>query len=169
MYGVYHVLDELAESVRLLSHDVANKLAKHKQGYLAVSLPIILAMLKGQNKTLEEVLEENVKAEKPRGKEEKLEKEFGAKLTAQGIPVQYQVRCEHGRADIVTPDAIYEIKASLSRSTLHKAIAQVLLYRDCINPSAKAVVVGYPHRKEKVDVAMANRLNVEVIVCEESV
>lgn len=117
------------------------------------------------NKTMEEAYK---RKETPLKKEKRLERDFGEKLTAQGISVQYQVRCEYGIADIVTPEAIYEIKASLTRSNLHKAASQVLLYRNCINPSAKAVVVGYPYKKHPIDFEMVKALGVEVIVCEDT-
>lgn len=107
--------------------------------------------------------------EKTTNKEKRLELEFGKSLSGQGISVQYQVKCECGIADIVTPDAIYEVKASLSRGNIFRAASQVLLYRNCINPSAKAVIVGYPHDKEPVNVEIANKLGVEVVVCEDEV
>jgi hypothetical protein len=107
--------------------------------------------------------------ESPNDKEKRLELEFGKSLSGQGIPVQHQVRCEHGIADIVTPDAIYEVKASLSRGNIYRAASQVLLYRNCINPSAKAVIVGYPDRKEPVNVGIANALGIEMIVCDDTV
>lgn len=109
------------------------------------------------------------KREKTTTKEKRLEKEFGKSLADQGISVQHQVKCEVGIADIVTPDAIYEVKASLSRSNIFRAASQVLLYRNCINPSAKAVIVGYPHDKEPVNVEIANKLGIEVVVCEDKV
>jgi hypothetical protein len=107
--------------------------------------------------------------ELPNDKEKRLELEFGKSLSGQGIPVQHQVRCEHGIADIVTPDAIYEVKASLSRGNIYRAASQVLLYRNCINPSAKAVIVGYPDSKEPVNAGIANALGIEMIVCKDAV
>ena len=109
------------------------------------------------------------KKESPNAKEKRLELEFGKSLSAQGIPVQHQVKCECGIADIVTPDAIYEIKASLSRGNIYRAASQVLLYRNCINPSAKAVIVGYPHDKEPVDIEIANKLGIEIVVCKNAI
>jgi hypothetical protein len=149
-----------------------SELLKQVNHYRALDRPgkyefgaFIMWFLDGsKDKTLEET---NKKHETPLKKEKRLEREFGENLASQGIPVQYQVPCEYGIADIVTPDAIYEIKASLARSTLHKAISQVLLYRNCLNPSAKAIVVGYPYRQQPVDIHLANSLGVEVIVCED--
>jgi len=96
--------------------------------------------------------------------EKRLERKFGKTLAEQGIFVQYQVRCKYGIADIVTPDAIYEVKASLSRSSMLRAIAQVLLYQKCINPSARVIIVGHPCSTQPVDVEMANSLDIEVII-----
>ena len=106
--------------------------------------------------------------ETPKGKEKRLELEFGKSLTNQCIDVKHQVKCAHGIADIVTDGAIYEIKASLSRSNIFRAASQVLLYRSCINPEAKAIVVGYPHPEEPVDTDFVASLGVEIIVCEDT-
>lgn len=105
--------------------------------------------------------------ETPKGKEKRLELEFGKLLSDQGIAVKHQVKCAHGIADIVTDDAIYEIKASLSRSNIFRAASQVLLYRNCINPEAKAIIVGYPHPKEPIDTDFVASLGIEIIVCED--
>ncbi|MBW4474698.1 MAG: hypothetical protein KME45_30620 [Stenomitos rutilans HA7619-LM2] len=75
------------------------------------------------------------------GEEAKLEQEFVQHLKQQGIDTQTQVPCLAGIADIVTPEIIYEVKHILSRSTLFHAIGQVLLYRQCINSTAQAVIV----------------------------
>jgi hypothetical protein len=107
--------------------------------------------------------------EKPMAKEKRLEKEFGESLSDQGILVQYQVHCEYGIADIVTPDAVYEVKASLSRGDIYRAASQVLLYRNCINPSARAIIVGYPNNEEPVNIEIATALGIEVIVCRDTV
>jgi hypothetical protein len=80
--------------------------------------------------------------------EEETELAIAQSLEVQGIPVQRQVPCPSGRADIVTPDAIYEVKRELDTSTVFSAIGQVLIYRQEINPQAKAYVVGYKHTGE---------------------
>jgi hypothetical protein len=106
----------------------------------------------------------------PKAKAEKqIECAFGAKLEAQGQLVRYQVHCEMGIADIVTSNAIYEIKAVLSRSHLRQAIAQVLAYRACINPSAKVSIVGRKCKKSDAppDFKIAHALGVEVILWED--
>lgn len=58
-----------------------------------------------------------------------------------GMFVKQQVPCLAGRADLVTKNAIFELKAYLSRRSLHQAIGQLTLYRPHLNPSAKMVVV----------------------------
>jgi hypothetical protein len=83
---------------------------------------------------------------KPGRPESKLEALVGRALEAQGIPVEHQVRCEAGIADIVTSDAIYEVKSDIRYpGKLYEAIGQVLVYRQLINPSAQVFVVGYSH------------------------
>lgn len=79
--------------------------------------------------------------------ENKLEALVGLSLEEQGISVQYQVKCDAGIADIVTPDAIYEVKPDICYAhKMFEAIGQVVVYRQMINPSARAYVVGYPIR-----------------------
>src|SRR5258706_11461628 len=50
---------------------------------------------------------------KPGRPESKLEALVGQSLEEQGIVVRYQVQCDAGIADIVTPGAIYEIKPEI--------------------------------------------------------
>ena len=42
----------------------------------------------------------------------------------------------------MTDDCIYEIKLTLTRDALFHALGQVLVYRNEINPSADACIVG---------------------------
>jgi hypothetical protein len=58
-----------------------------------------------------------------------------------GMFVRQQVPCPAGRADLVTKNAIFELKAYLNRRSLHQAIGQLTLYRPHLNPSAELVVV----------------------------
>lgn len=83
---------------------------------------------------------------KPGRPEKKLEALIGKSLEDQGISVRYQVPCSAGIADIVTPDAIYEVKTDLYSNKLFEAIGQVLIYRQLINPSARVFVAGYAHK-----------------------
>src|SRR5215218_503760 len=66
-------------------------------------------------------------------------------LRAHGIAVDEQVGCAAGAADLVTArrDAIYEAKLFLSRKALQQAVGQLVLYRQAINPAARAIIVGY--------------------------
>ncbi|SRR6266487_425781 len=81
---------------------------------------------------------------KPGRPESTLEALIGKSLEEQGISVRYQVSCNAGRADIVTPDAIYEVKPEIRYpAKLYEAIGQVLVYRQLINPSAQVFVAGY--------------------------
>jgi hypothetical protein len=128
-----------------------------------------------QNKTLEELRNPSsakfiteVTKNLADGPEKVIEKAFGKQLEGQGISVSYQVRCEHGIADIVTPDAIYEIKAYLDRESLFTAIGQVLSYRTCINPTARAVVVGQQPGWKPVHTQIAQSVGVEVIIWNDS-
>lgn len=73
--------------------------------------------------------------------EKQLQTAFVEYLEAQGEACQIEVNCSVGRADIVTADAIYEIKHPIDREGLFKAVGQVLLYRAAINPSLRAVIV----------------------------
>jgi hypothetical protein len=88
----------------------------------------------------------NYGKKKPGRPESKLEALIGKSLEEQGVSVQYQVKCEAGIADIVTLDAIYEVKPEIRYpAKLYEAIGQVLVYRQVINPSAQAFVAGYSH------------------------
>jgi hypothetical protein len=101
-------------------------------------------------------LSENVKDE--RGLEDRIVKS----LKAQGHRVRRQVYCRAGIADIVTNDAVIEVKYYLSSDKLFEAVGQVLMYRHVINPSARAViVVASIDRHAPVEVA--RELGVEII------
>lgn len=121
-----------------------------------------------QNKTKEEVEQARKQPQRPlEDSEEKIEKALGERLEAQGIRVRYQVLCAYGRADIVTPDAIYEIKRFLTKRALHEAIGQVLAYRASLNPLARAIVVGCQYKGTPVDIQLAWAAGVEVMVWNE--
>lgn len=74
--------------------------------------------------------------------EKTVERAIAAHLRKNGAKVRCQVRCVMGIADIVTPDAIYEVEQTLTRQKIFEAVGQVLLYRACINPQAKAIIAG---------------------------
>jgi hypothetical protein len=122
--------------------------------------PFFLDLVNGTSPT------QNTPDKKPlqRKKEKMIEASYLQTLLTQGINARSQVSCKYGVADIVTPDAIYEIKGTLSKSSLQQAIGQVLIYRSCINPSAKAFVIGCLDGRNNVDITMGEALGVEVIV-----
>lgn len=102
-------------------------------------------------------------------KEIDLQKKLVNLLKQQDITVQEpRLPCLAGVPDIVTFDAVYEIKLYLNKDDLFEAIGQVLLYRQClieekrIKPSAKAFIVGIDDGKIKRLIPHINKLGVEV-------
>lgn len=73
--------------------------------------------------------------------EQSIEEDFCNWLKSIDVQFERQVKCEVGRADIVTKDCIYEVKDVLSNDSLYKAIGQLFLYRACLNPDAKLCIV----------------------------
>jgi hypothetical protein len=90
---------------------------------------------------------------------------IAANLREQGAVVREQVATAAGIADIVTDSAVYEVKFFLSRLVIFEAIGQVLLYRQALNPSLRAIVVGF--RDPRSDIASlvpyAKQATVEVM------
>ena len=74
--------------------------------------------------------------------ETEYERAFATYLRSKGETVKSQVVCEAGRADIVTETKVYELKSSLNREVFFRAVGQVLLYRQHINPQAEPVIVA---------------------------
>src|SRR5215207_8900433 len=91
-------------------------------------------------------------------------------LGASGIAVEEQVVCDAGMADIVTArrDAVIEVKLDLNRKQIQWAVGQVLLYRQAINPSARAIVVGYATSETAGLVDWAAAVGVEIVTWAES-
>ena len=79
-----------------------------------------------------------------RDREAGLLSEVAAHFQANGIQVDCEVVCAAGIVDMVTRsrDAVFEVKFSLSRANLFHAVGQVLLYRQAINPDARAIIIG---------------------------
>lgn len=96
-----------------------------------------------------------------------LENSLAQKLSERGYFVRRQVSCASGIADIVTEEAVYELKVSLTRHRVFEAVGQVLLYRQDINPSLRAVIAG-PKSHENIDTLLAtvSRLGIEIEVLE---
>lgn len=90
-------------------------------------------------------------------------------LRAQGVALAPRVVCLSGELDVVTADrtVIYEIKYRLSRRALYQALGQVLLYRQCLNPAARAIIVGYATPDTFALLPSIEALGVEVMVWEE--
>lgn len=63
-------------------------------------------------------------------------------LKEQGSNPVRQFHCSGGIADIVTDDAIIEVKALLDRRSVISAIGQVFTYRQCIVQSLKPFIAG---------------------------
>jgi transcriptional regulator with XRE-family HTH domain len=86
-------------------------------------------------------------------------------LRASGITVDQQVACASGAADIVTArrDAVIEVKLDLTHKAVQMACGQVLLYRQAINPDARAIVVGYATGETAGLINWAAAVGVEVI------
>jgi hypothetical protein len=83
------------------------------------------------------------------------------RLKNQGISAEPNVICMAGIADIVTPSAIYEVKLWLTRDTLFEAIGQVLLYKQSIDPSRQAIIVGVNLGIESL-IPTVNKIGIEV-------
>src|SRR4051812_10099311 len=86
-------------------------------------------------------------------------------LRASGIAVDEQVACSAGAADIVTVrrDVVIEVKFNLTRKQIQLACGQVLLYKEAINPNARAIVVGYATTETAGLISWAAAIGVEVI------
>lgn len=85
----------------------------------------------------------------------------------QGLIVKQQVYCTNGRADIVTSEAIYEVKAFLTRNNIYKAIGQLFSYQRSINPTANVFIIGCKPRnqsEQEIDASLATSPGIEVIV-----
>lgn len=76
--------------------------------------------------------------------EARIENEICAHLEWNGHIVRRQVRCKAGIADIVTIDSIYEVKAVLDQRSIHQALGQVLLYRQCLGVRLMPFIAGPP-------------------------
>lgn len=75
-------------------------------------------------------------------READLERVLVRRLNALGVkPLDEQVRCRAGIADVVTADTVYEVKLSLTRVSLFQAVGQVSVYaRELERPNR--VIVG---------------------------
>jgi DNA-binding Xre family transcriptional regulator len=86
-------------------------------------------------------------------------------LRASGIAVEEQVICDSGAADIVTVDrsVVIEVKYRLTRREIQRACGQVLLYKQAINPDARAIVIGYATDETANLIDWAAMIGIEVV------
>lgn len=97
------------------------------------------------------------------GNEQALESRLCRTLDENGISWERQVRTECGIADVVTDEAVYEVKLVLDRSSLFKAYGQVTVYAEALGKKRR-VIVGYPVRGLDAMVGAIERLGVEINV-----
>jgi len=98
------------------------------------------------------------------GLEKEFEDSFCSKLEKEKINYQRQVKCVAGIADVVTDTHVYELKRHLTKSDIISAVGQVLLYRECIDPTAIAVIVGCEEKNTQDMIKYVNALGVEVML-----
>lgn len=99
-------------------------------------------------------------------REAKFERELVDLFSGSGTFVRRQVDCGlAGRADVVTDDAIYELKVELNRRTLQQAMGQLMLYRPHINPSARLVIACLYSRVEHLH-EKARLSGFDILLCD---
>lgn len=88
-----------------------------------------------------------------------------AMIQAHGVSLASRVVCIAGEPDLVTADRelIIELKWRLTKKALCAAIGQLLLYRQAINPAARAVIIGYPTPEALALLPLADEIGVEVV------
>lgn len=94
--------------------------------------------------------------------EKGIEKAIANYLKSQGHEVWCQVRCKAGLIDIVTKTTVFEVKPILTRASMFEAIGQVLIYRQVLNPTLQAAIVGNSTGEAITLVRQANDLGVSV-------
>lgn len=100
-----------------------------------------------------------------RAREARFERELIDLFSGAGAPVRWQVDCgDAGRADVVTDDAIYELKVVLNRRTRHEAMGQLLSYRQHLNPSARMVIACLHSKVEHLH-EKTRRLGFDIMLC----
>ncbi len=94
--------------------------------------------------------------------EAQLESLIVEELAVRGDNPRRQVRCAAGTIDILTDNAVYEVEFQLHRSKVFEAVGQVLLYRQAVDPSLRAVIVGNWASNSASLIPFAEKLGVEV-------
>lgn len=98
-----------------------------------------------------------------------LQHQIVTRLRLQGHNPKMEVSCGVGRADIVTDDAVFEVKCTLTRSEMLKAIHQVKRYRDVLDPDKRAIVIGKESTEDVNDlIRFAQSEGVEVVFWQKS-
>jgi hypothetical protein len=95
-------------------------------------------------------------------KEKELEAMYAAVLESRGEVVRRQVRTAAGIADIVTDDAVIEVKLNLTRAALFSAVGQVTVYAAELG-RPRRVVFGYrvPGTEKLIDAIRLAGIEVE--------
>lgn len=85
-------------------------------------------------------------------------------LTAQGIAVMRQVHVATGVIDVLTPDAIYEVKSFLTRDCLFEGLGQLLVYQAGRGegPPLRLILFGRETKETAALVSVLAQLGVEV-------
>lgn len=86
-------------------------------------------------------------------------------LRANGLAIEELVPCAAGELDIATVsrDTIVEIKHRLHRKALFQGVGQIGVYRQALNPEARAIIVGYATNETAALLPYIAPLGIEVI------
>jgi hypothetical protein len=110
------------------------------------------------------VPEKDGESVKARRMERETEDGIVAELTAAGAPVRRQVRTASGVIDLLTPDAIYEVKTFLTRDSIFQGLGQLTVYASDGGAGARLrrVLVGRETHETAALLPALERLEVEV-------
>lgn len=95
--------------------------------------------------------------------EKDIETSFANHLENKGIRYRRQVSCAAGIIDILTTDTIYEVKLNLTRDNIFEAVGQAMIYRECVMPWARIVIVGIAAKDTEKLIPYVSSLGIEVI------
>lgn len=89
-----------------------------------------------------------------------------AELLAAGVAVRRQVRIPSGVIDLLTPDAVYEVKTFLTRDSLFQAVGQLMVYAKDSGSAhpLRLIAVGRETRETAALIPVLARIGVEVRV-----
>lgn len=90
-------------------------------------------------------------------------------LIKRGVDVRPTTKCDTGWPDLIFPGAIARIENDLTPSSFSKAVGDVLLWRECVDPSLQAVVICYASEEMEARVRYAERLGVRFMTPQEVV